>query len=496
MGMYLLLMATETISLLFLSRAGGEVVPGGARGSSNAEIAGLGLGNLVYNCAALAVGFGFTGSQDTLVTQAYGRGRHDLCELYLHRCQVWMFAVTVACGSVVVFTEPLLLLLRACDEETALHAGTYTRLCALGLPGLFQYSALRKFLMAQKLPRPSLWVQCASVPLHVAWCALLVPSRRIQGVGIAMALKSWTDLCLLGLYASISNPRPGCRDWWRFWRALRGRRRWDGLQEYLWLALPVVAMMAVEWWAFEMLSLAVGYFHSREKLAAHVTAVNVASILYLAGTGAQKATATLVGGAVGRGDEASVRRFFRAALEWNCGAGALMGLAVVVLRGEIAVAFAPNSPGVQDLLMRLLPLLAVQGVIDGVNQVMQGALQGFGLQNRASRVSLLCYWGIQLPVALTFGFPLGLGVPGLWLGCIFCSTVAFVLNTSLFCRASFSEASIAARARMEADTSRQVSAEDLARPLEDAEGGDNFSLPVGSSGGDAIQPAQACKPPT
>ena len=37
----------------------------------------------------------------------------------------------------------------------------------------------------------------------------------------------------------------------------------------------------------------------QEKLAAHVTAANVNAILYLAGTGAQKAASALVGGADG-----------------------------------------------------------------------------------------------------------------------------------------------------------------------------------------------------
>lgn len=36
--------------------------------------------------------------------------------------------------------------------------------------------------------------------------------------------------------------------------------------------------------------------NSEEKLAAHVAACNVSNILYLAGTGAQKATAALIGG--------------------------------------------------------------------------------------------------------------------------------------------------------------------------------------------------------
>lgn len=128
---------------------------------------------------------------------------------------------------------------------------------------------------------------------------------------------------------------------------------WPGLWEYLRLALPCVAMVAVEWWSFdpqiqfqrvlpqhpvnscdtldaqELLGLMAGYFHSPEtcqlnmgiwgfsaleslpvasllgwgdgvmgqdQLAAHVTAANVSAMLYLSGSGAQKATAALVGG--------------------------------------------------------------------------------------------------------------------------------------------------------------------------------------------------------
>ena len=440
MGMYLLVMATETVSLLVLSRHG-----------STQELAGLGLGNLVYNCAALAIGFGFTGSQDTLVTQAFGSNRLELCELYLHRCQVWMCGVFVLSGPLIGLTEPLLRLLGTCDDETAHHAGIYTRLMVTGLLGTFQYSALRKFLLAQKLARPGMWVQMISLPLHFLWCLLLVPRYRMKGVGIAMAFKGWTDFFLLGIYASWLAPLPNCRDWWKIWRAFAGERVWPGLWEYLRLALPCVAMVAVEWWSFELLGPMAGYFHSPDQLAAHVTAANVSAMLYVCGSGAQKAASALVGGATGRNALYEVKRYFYAALQWNCAIGGLMGLMVCIGQHPIAVAFVPKSAEVQKILVSLLPILAVQGVLDGLNQVIQGTLQGFGLQAKASRVSIFCYWLIMLPASWACGFPAHLGVPGLWWGCVISSIVALALNVRLYRRSNFSEIVAASQLRMQLD---------------------------------------------
>jgi len=443
MGMYLLLISSESISLVALGRASG---------STTHEIAGLGLGNLVYNCAALAVGFGFTGSQDTLVTQAAGRGDHALCRLYLHRCQVWMFVIFVISGLIVSCTEQLLLFLNVTDEATAGHAGTYSRLCVAGLLGTFQYSALRKFLLAKKDAMAGLLVQSLSVPLHVMWCALLVPRHRMLGVGIAMLVKGWTDFLLLAVYVSFVRPHPSYHGWWRFWRALQGERIRGGLCDYLKLAVPGVVLTAAEWWAFEMLGLFAGYLHAPAKLAAHVTAANISSILYLSGTGAQKAASSLVGAAAGRGAEGEARSFVRAALAWNCICGTFMGLLAVLLRRPLAGMYAPNNPDVQDLLSALLPILAVQGLLDGANQSLQGALYGYGLQSKASTVSLCCYWLVLPPAALLLCFPVRLEVAGLWLGCGIASVVALFFNSRIYGRSNFDAVARAAESRMELDS--------------------------------------------
>ena len=153
------------------------------------------------------------------------------------------------------------------------------------------------------------------------------------------------------LYLSIKTNSPQTLTSWM--------QVWPGLWEYLRLALPCVAMVAVEWWSFDpqiniyrmikffkefldqhnilwhfgwcwwgtagsygrlfpftrnLSAQFLGIFSFRniqrisscfvflkrwgdqDQLAAHVTAANVSAILYLSGSGAQKATSALVGG--------------------------------------------------------------------------------------------------------------------------------------------------------------------------------------------------------
>merc|ERR550537_1666523 len=104
----------------------------------------------------------------------------------------------------------------------------------------------------------------------------------------------------------------------------------------------------------------VGYLHDPTKLAAHVTASNISSILYLTGTGAQKAASTLVGAAVGRQDGTEARLVMGATLKWNIALCALMGTLVLTMRHPLAAAYNPGNPGVQTVMANLAAFLVAQ----------------------------------------------------------------------------------------------------------------------------------------
>jgi len=249
------------------------------------------------------------------------------------------------------------------------------------------------------------------------------------------------------------------------------------MHEYLCLAVPCVAITAVEWWAWEFLGIFAGYMHSPDKLAAHVTAINIGSMLYLAGTGAQKAASTLVGQACGRGDESELRSVSRAAVQWNICCGTCFGLLVVIFRWQLVKAYNPGNPAIQSKLVDLTPLIATQGFIDGMNQCIQGMLFGLGMQAEASKISLFCYWLVMLPLAALLAFPVNLGLEGLWLGCVLAGLTSVALNIRLLTRIDFASIAQAAALRMSLDSTRgdcsvgptmatSCSLEDFALPAE------------------------------
>lgn len=46
---------------------------------NQAELAAVGLGNMMQNCFGLSIAFGLTMALDTLVSQAHGAQQHEQC---------------------------------------------------------------------------------------------------------------------------------------------------------------------------------------------------------------------------------------------------------------------------------------------------------------------------------------------------------------------------------------------------------------------------------
>mmetsp|Transcript_12482 Transcript_12482/g.29403 ORF Transcript_12482/g.29403 Transcript_12482/m.29403 type:complete len:496 (-) Transcript_12482:158-1645(-) len=441
MGMYSLLIGCETVSLVFL---------GQAKGTSE-EISAMGLGNSVYNCICLAIGFGFTSSIETTVTQARGANDEVLSKLYLHRCQLWMIVLAAVTGSVVCCTELILNALHSADPVTAAHAGTYTQLCALGLVGAFQTSAMRKYLIAHQDAFGGFLGQLLALPLHVLLCWLLAPKYRLKGLGIALAIKGWTDFIFIAVYASWIRPSPATAGWWRMWRALQVPSAARRMLDYLRLALANVVRECSEWWAFEILVFMAGYLHDPNELAGHVTLVNASNILYLACMGANKAASTLVGDATGRGSEPDAKRALNVTLGWNAFVMGACGVVTILLRHPIARVFSPHNADICAIVVLSLPAVVMTAVLDGARLCIEGALMGFAKQDVCGKISAFCWWVLLPPISLTLCFGLHLKVRGLWFSTMVISASSLLLTLRAYSRLSFAAVHTEAMERMARD---------------------------------------------
>mmetsp|Transcript_33979 Transcript_33979/g.62188 ORF Transcript_33979/g.62188 Transcript_33979/m.62188 type:complete len:482 (+) Transcript_33979:73-1518(+) len=426
-GMFFLVMGCETISLMVLGHIHG----------TSEEVSALGLGNSVFNCVALSIGFGFTSSLETTVTQARGADDLELGRMYLHRCQCWMGFLSVVCGAAVCMTEPILNVCHMADPVTARHAGVYTQWCAVGLFGMFQCSALRKYLTSHTDGFGGFLGQAACLPLHLLWCILLAPRFRVAGLGMAMAIKGWFDFLFIAVYTSFFGPAGGSSGWWKFWKALQIEAAMKRMRDYFMLAVPNILLTAAEWWAFEMLVFMAGYLHNPDELASHVTLVNVSNVLYLGCVGANKAASTLVGDATGRGSEQDAKRVVRVAAGVNTVVAGICGLAVLGFRTWICKMYSPTNVEVQTIVASVLPVVVAMAFLDGQRLCLEGGLVGYGRQQACSVIGAFCWWVVLPPTAVLLCFLWKLKVRGLWMAGMVTSISALLLNLRFYWRLNF-----------------------------------------------------------
>jgi multidrug resistance protein, MATE family len=90
-----------------------------------------------------------------------------------------------------------------------------------------------------------------------------------------------------------------------------------------------------------------------------------------------------------------------------------------------------DEPDLVDEVSRILPLVALFQIVDGVGAVTGAILRAKGQQDIGALLSLVGYYVIGIPFGLVLGFKVGLGLIGLWVGLMV--ALVFVAGIGLYC---------------------------------------------------------------
>jgi MATE family multidrug resistance protein len=126
-----------------------------------------------------------------------------------------------------------------------------------------------------------------------------------------------------------------------------------------------------------------------------------------------------VGHAVGRGDAAGTRRAGFSAILLGVVFMAAMTLLVALTRHVIPLAFlgrAAPDPQTVALAASLLVLCASFFIADGIQTIAAGALRGLNDTRVPLVFAGVSFWLIGFTGCWLFGFTLGLGAYGIWIG--------------------------------------------------------------------------------
>ncbi|CAL5022496.1 unnamed protein product [Urochloa decumbens] len=396
------------------------------------------LGELALASASLATSFaGVTGfsllagmacSLDTLCGQAYGAKQHHQLGIYKQRAMLVLFLTSLPVAALWAYTGQILAWCGQ-DPEIAAGAGGYIRWM---IPALFVYGALQchvRFLQTQNLVVPVMMSSGATALCHPAVCWSLVRGVGMgrNGAAVANGVSYFANLSFLAVYVRVSR---SCKSTWTGFSAEAFR----GGCDFLKLAVPSAVMVCMEWWSFELLVLLSGLLPN-PKLETAVLSIclNTNSFAFMVALGLGAAISTRVSNELGAGRPEAARLATRVVVLLALAVGVSEGLAMVLVRNLWGYAYS-NEEEVARYVARMMPILAVSIVFDGLQCVLSGVVRGCGRQKVGAFMNLAAYYLAGIPSAFVFAFVWHVGGMGLWFG-IMCGLVVqmlLLLSITLF----------------------------------------------------------------
>jgi len=364
--------------------------------------------------ALFAVGFACV----ALMARALGRRRQDEARQALAASLIVGVATAGALSAAVLLAPRAILALLNAEPSVVELTVPYMRL-VLGSSVLLALSlGIESGLRAEKDTVTPMRISVAVAALKVALNVLLIfglfglPRLELVGAGIATLMSQ-----LLGviLFVRVVVRRPSVS-------AVRVRLSDLGgglkvLGQVVRIAAPGVAERVIL--NFALLS----YFailggYGTEAVAAYTVGVRALSFSWIPGIGFSAAVATLVGHALGRGEEQSADDIGRTALAMALGVAVILGLASGLARGPIAAVFTDDPATVAILVPFLLCLAVAQPMLQG-HFTLAGVLRGAGDTWTPLVAAVVGNWGIRVPAALLCAVVFHASIVWVWAVIIF-----------------------------------------------------------------------------
>ncbi|XP_046328199.1 multidrug and toxin extrusion protein 1-like [Haliotis rufescens] len=393
----------------------------GHLGQLQLDAAALGL--TMTNVTGLSVMAGLASACDTLFPQIYGSSNRRNLGIVLQKALVVLLLLCIPCWAIFINVEHVLLATGQ-DPVVANLAGQFA-LCYIPiLPANALYCVLSKYLQAQSVVIPSCLILLAGNLLNAALLALFLFWLKMEllGASLAIGLSFWAVVFLHVGYIKASKIY---QDTWSGW-SVQCLSEW---KVFFSLALPGLFMMCLEWWCFEIVVILAGLLSGVE-LATHSIVFQLSVIMFMFALGMAVASSVRVGNHLGEGNpmEAMTAAHVSISIMWVL--ALFVALLLLLLRRVIPLAFT-NEKSVIDLIIQILPMIALFHLFDATQGVCSGVLRGSGKQLFGATMNFFSYYVIALPIGALLMFKTFLRLEGMWSALIlsvFLQSMAFLIK--------------------------------------------------------------------
>lgn len=218
-----------------------------------------------------------------------------------------------------------------------------------------------------------------------------------------------------------------CKADWR--RYLTSMRRYlitrREVEHLLTIGMPIGLQSFAEAFLFTASFVIIGWI-SKESLAAHHIANQMADLTFMLALGIGSATTIRVSHQLGKGDLQAVRMASHASVHL-CLLMNTIGAAIMIFGRNIIPYIFTNDPEVIPIASTLLIIAGTLQYADGLQCIGAAMLRGIQDVRVPMRIALFAYIGVALPLGLALTFPMGLGAKGMWIAFVIALAIPAVL---------------------------------------------------------------------
>ncbi|MEU0171937.1 MATE family efflux transporter [Streptomyces massasporeus] len=316
---------------------------------------------------------------------------------------IWLaLLLGAAVAAVALPTAPHLVDLFGASDAATPYAITYLRISVLGIPAMLVVLAATGVLRG---------LQDTKTPLYVAIVGFVangaLNAGLVYGAGLGIAGSAWgTVIAQCGMAAVYLAV------------VLRGARKHGaslrpdaaGIRASAQAGVPLL-VRTLSLRAILMIATAVAARLGDADIAAHQIILSLWSLLAFALDAIAIAGQAIIGRYLGAGDSQGARDACRRMVEWGIAVGVVLGVLVVITRPAFLPLFT-SDPGVKDVALPALIIVALSQPISGIVFVLDGVLMGAGDGPYLAWAMLLTL-AVFTPVALLVPV-LGGGLTALW----------------------------------------------------------------------------------
>lgn len=375
------------------------------------QLAAASLSSMTANVTAFSLLSGFISALDSLLPPAFTQ-QPKRVGIYTQSMAIIVALLCIPIAIAWLNAETLLLALGQ-DAEVARLSGIYLRVMLPGVPAYAGFEVCRRYLQAQGLMSASTVILFVVSPFSAVLNYLTVwgpDSIRLGFIGapLASAISNWL-MFFLAVGQCYIAPRTA---WGGF--SLSSALKPVNIVPCLSLGFYGFLAISSEWWAWEISSLITSLLGTTP-LAAQSVLLVCSSITYQQPFAISVAAAVRVGNLLGALKPQDAKVSANAAYVLSVLSGIFNSSLLVIFRRPIASLFSEDT-AVIELLIRILPLLALFQVADGISGVSGGIMRGTGRQHLAAYLNMVAYYLISLPFGAYLTLKGGYGLSGMWIG--------------------------------------------------------------------------------